>query len=433
MNMIEIIAKKRDKQTLSQEEIKYWITEMVAQRIPDYQSSALLMAIVLNGLNSQETSDLTIAMKDSGDVIDLSAIQGKTCDKHSTGGVGDKTSLVLTPLVAACGGKVAKMSGKGLGHTGGTIDKLASIPGFSTMLDNDAFIKQVNEINCAIIEQTKNLVPADKILYALRDVTATVPAIPLIASSIMSKKLAAGADTILLDVKYGDGAFMQTKEDAINLAKAMIDIGNNNHKNTKAMISSMEQPLGYSIGNSLEVKEAIATLHDEGPEDLKELCVTAASYMLVQSEVFDSLEKARARALEALENGDALNSFKAMIKAQGGDPNVVDRPSLLPKSKDRSAVLANKEGYITQIHTQRLGLSAMALGAGRKVKEDPINYGVGLVLTVKMADYVKENDVICMIYHDEPCDDAFIDEVRSHFEINEERIEPKPLIESILE
>lgn len=432
--MIEIIAKKRDKQILSKEEIGFWISEMVAEKIPDYQSSALLMAIVLNGLNAQETSDLTIAMKDSGDVIDLSAIDGKTCDKHSTGGVGDKTSLVLTPLVAACGGKVAKMSGKGLGHTGGTIDKLASIPGFTTLLDNDAFINQVNQINCAIIEQTQNLVPADKILYGLRDVTATVPSIPLIASSVMSKKLAAGADTILLDVKYGDGAFMQTKEDAIALAQAMIDIGNNNHKNTKAMITSMEQPLGYSIGNALEVKEAIATLKNEGPEDLKELCVTAASYMLVQSEVFDTLKAARERVLDALENGDAVDSMKAMIEAQGGDPLVVDKPSkMLPKSNDRTAVLATSPGYISKIHTQHLGLSAMALGAGRKVKGDPINYGVGLVLTVKMGDLVEAGDVLCMVYHDDACDDAFIEEVRSHFEISESKIEPKPLIETILE
>lgn len=433
MNMIEIIANKRDKKILSKQEIEYWISQMVEENIPDYQSSALLMAIVLNGLNAQETSDLTIAMKDSGDVIDLSGIQGKTCDKHSTGGVGDKTSLVLAPLVAACGGKVAKMSGKGLGHTGGTIDKLASIPGFSTLLDNDAFIEQVNRINCSIIEQTKNLVPADKILYGLRDVTATVPAIPLIASSIMSKKLAAGAETILLDVKYGDGAFMQTKEDAVALAQAMIEIGNNNHRNTKAMISSMEQPLGYSIGNALEVKEAIATLKNEGPEDLKELCVTAASYMLVQSDVFDTLEAARARALDALENGDALDSLKAMIEAQGGDPLVVDKPNMLPKSSDRTAVLASNPGYISEIHTQRLGLSAMALGAGRKVKGDPINYGVGLVLTVKMGDLVEAGDVLCMIYHDGACDDSFVEEVRSHFELSETKVEPKPLIETILE
>lgn len=433
MNMIDIIAKKRDKKVLSKEEIQYWISNMVDGTIPDYQSSALLMAIVLNGFNSSETYDLTIAMKDSGDVIDLSAIHGKTCDKHSTGGVGDKTSLVLAPLVAACGGKVAKMSGKGLGHTGGTIDKLAAIPGFSTLLENDVFINQVNEINCAIIEQTKNLVPADKILYGLRDVTATVPAIPLIASSIMSKKLAAGADTILLDVKYGDGAFMQTKEDAIALAQAMIDIGKNNNKDTKAMISSMEQPLGFAIGNALEVKEAIDTLNNQGPQDLKELCVLAASYMLVQSDVFDNFELAKEKALQALENKEALQSLQAMIKAQGGDERVVHQLDLLPASNHQTRVVAPQSGYISRIHTQDLGLSAMALGAGRKVKEDLINYGVGLVLQVKMGDYINKGDTLIIIHHDDKCSEEFINEVRGHFEISKKKVQSKPLIETILE
>lgn len=432
MNMIEIIAKKRDKKELTKQEIEFWINEMVQKNIPDYQSSALLMAIVLNGLNDLETSYLTNAMKDSGDVIDLSNIEGKTCDKHSTGGVGDKTSLVLTPLVAACGGKVAKMSGKGLGHTGGTIDKLASIPNFSTSLTNQEFIDQVNTINCAIIEQTQNLVPADKILYGLRDVTATVSSIPLIASSIMSKKLASGADTILLDVKYGDGAFMQNKEDAILLAKAMIAIGKNNNRDTRALISSMDQPLGYSIGNAIEVKEAIATLNNEGPEDLRDLCVEAAAIMLVQSEVFDDVDKAKEKAYEALTSGAALAKLKEMIKAQHGDPSVVDNIKLLPKSKQRSALLAKKSGYISKIHTQQLGLSAMALGAGRKTKEDPINYGVGLILTVKVGDFINKDDVLCMVYHDEPLDQDYLDHLSSTFEIKNEATASSPLIDTVL-
>ena len=432
MNMIEIIAKKRDKKELTKQEIEFWINEMVQKNIPDYQSSALLMAIVLNGLNDLETSYLTNAMKDSGDVIDLSNIEGKTCDKHSTGGVGDKTSLVLTPLVAACGGKVAKMSGKGLGHTGGTIDKLASIPNFSTSLSNQEFIDQVNTINCAIIEQTQNLVPADKILYGLRDVTATVSSIPLIASSIMSKKLASGADTILLDVKYGDGAFMQNKEDAILLAKAMIAIGKNNNRDTRALISSMDQPLGYSIGNAIEVKEAIATLNNEGPEDLRDLCVEAAAIMLVQSEVFDDVDKAKEKAYEALTSGAALAKLKEMIKAQHGDPSVVDNIKLLPKSKERSALLAKKSGYISKIHTQQLGLSAMALGAGRKTKEDPINYGVGLILTVKVGDFINKDDVLCMVYHDEPLDQDYLDHLSSTFEIKNEATASSPLIDTVL-
>ncbi|NLA78519.1 MAG: pyrimidine-nucleoside phosphorylase [Erysipelothrix sp.] len=433
MNMIDIISKKRDGQALSQAEIQYWVDAMVADQVPDYQSSALLMAIYINGFNEQETSDLTLAMAHSGDVVDLSSIAGKIADKHSTGGVGDKTSLVLTPLVAACGGKVAKMSGKGLGHTGGTIDKLAAIPGFSTSLDSQRFIQQVNDINCAIIEQTANLVPADKILYALRDVTATVSAVPLIASSIMSKKLASGADTILLDVKYGDGAFMATKEAAIELAETMISIGNNNNRDTRAIISSMEQPLGYSIGNALEVKEAIDTLRDEGPEDLRELCVEAASIMLVQSKVHDDIESAKAHVEEVLASHQALEKFKEMIQAQDGDPSVVDFISKFPKSNLRSAVLAPQSGYIAKIHAQNLGMAAVALGAGRQVKDDPINYGVGIVLTVKVGDPINKDDALCIVYHDEPIEDAFLEQVMHDFEISDKPVAASPLIETILD
>lgn len=433
MNMIDIISKKRDKKALSQAEIQFWIDQMVSDQVPDYQSSALLMAIVLNGLNESETSNLTMAMAKSGDVIDLSMIDGKVSDKHSTGGVGDKTSLIITPLVAACGGKVAKMSGKGLGHTGGTIDKLAAIEGFSTSLDSQSFIKQVNQINCAIIEQTGNLVPADKILYALRDVTATVSSIPLIASSIMSKKLASGADTILLDVKYGDGAFMQTKEAAIELAQTMIKIGKNNNRDTRAIISSMEEPLGYSIGNALEVKEAIATLQNEGPTDLQHLCVEAASIMLVQSEIHENVDQAREAVLEALSSYKALDKFKEMIQAQHGDPLIVDNPSRLPRSKHKSVLLSKTGGYISRIHTQNLGLAAMMLGAGRKVKDDVINYGVGLVLTVKVGDYIRANETLCVIYHDEPLSESYLSDLGNDFEISSEPVEANQLIEAILD
>jgi pyrimidine-nucleoside phosphorylase len=432
-NMLEIIIKKRDKELLTQEDIAFWIKELVAQRIPDYQSSALLMAIVLNGLSEQETAWLTHEMMHSGEVVDLSSIQGLTNDKHSTGGVGDKTSLVLAPLVAACGGKVAKMSGRGLGHTGGTIDKLESFPGFSTEISSMEFARLVNENGLAIMGQSKNLVPADKLLYALRDVSGTVPAIPLIASSIMSKKLAAGSDAILLDVKFGDGAFMKDVDQARELANAMISIGKHANKNTKAILSDMNQPLGFAIGNALEVKEAIETLKGEGPEDLTQLCVEAASLMLVQSHHFKDHESAKQAVYEAISSGRALEKFKVFIQAQGGDAHLVDDVSLLPQSKFMTPFLASSSGIIQSIKAMPLGLAASLLGAGRLTKEDQIKFGVGFVLKAKVGDKVSQNDVICEIYHDEPISDDVFQKLNDAIIISNHEVEPVVLIHEICE
>lgn len=432
MNMIEIIAKKRDNKTLNENEIHYWIKGVSDQTIPDYQSAALLMAIVCNGLISTETAQLTEAMKNSGDVIDLSSIDGIPADKHSTGGVGDKTSLVLGPLVAACGGKVAKMSGRGLGHTGGTIDKLESILGFDVGISNEDFIKQVNHIGLAIIGQTQNLVPADKVLYSLRDVTATVPSIPLIASSIMSKKLAAGAQTILLDVKYGDGAFMHTPQDAIKLANAMIDIGKFHNKNIKAMITDMNQPLGYAIGNALELKEAIATLSNHGPADLTELTLEAASIMLVQSKVFTDQQAAKKACIKALETGKAKAKLAEMIAAQHGDASIVDNPEKLPSAAFTTKIFSTVQGYLKDINTEHLGLLSVELGAGRKVKTDFIDHAVGFVGAVKIGEAISKDQELITIYHNHPLDQTFKDAVLNCFILDKQPVATKPIIHTIL-
>ena len=432
-NMLEIIIKKRDKQDLTQGEIAYWIKEMVANRVPDYQSSALLMAIVLNGFNEKETAWLTHEMMHSGDVVDLSSIQGITNDKHSTGGVGDKTSLVLAPLVAACGGKVAKMSGRGLGHTGGTIDKLESFPGFSTEITSKQFAHLVNANGLAIMGQSHNLVPADKMLYALRDVTGTVPAIPLIASSIMSKKLAAGSDAILLDVKFGDGAFMKDVDQARELAKAMISIGKHANKNTMAILSDMNQPLGFAIGNALEVKEAIATLKGEGPEDLTNLCIEAASLMLVQANHFNHISDAKIAVQRAISDGRALEKFKIFIESQGGDVAYIDDVSLLPQSKHITPFIAASTGYIKTIEAMPLGLAATLLGAGRLTKEDVLKFGVGFVLKVKIGDKVSLDDVICEIHHDDPIPEAVISKLKDAIVISSTQVDAPVLIHEICE
>lgn len=432
-NMLEIIIKKRDKQDLTQGEIAYWIKEMVANRVPDYQSSALLMAIVLNGFNEKETAWLTHEMMHSGDVVDLSSIQGMTNDKHSTGGVGDKTSLVLAPLVAACGGKVAKMSGRGLGHTGGTIDKLESFPGFSTEITSKQFAHLVNANGLAIMGQSHNLVPADKMLYALRDVTGTVPAIPLIASSIMSKKLAAGSDAILLDVKFGDGAFMKDVDQARELAKAMISIGKHANKNTMAILSDMNQPLGFAIGNALEVKEAIATLKGEGPEDLTNLCIEAASLMLVQANHFNHISDAKIAVQRAISDGRALEKFKIFIESQGGDVAYIDDVSLLPQSKHITPFTAASTGYVKTIEAMPLGLAATLLGAGRLTKEDVLKFGVGFVLKVKIGDKVSLDDVICEIHHDDPIPEDVISKLKDAIVISSTQVDAPVLIHEICE
>ncbi|WP_374719758.1 pyrimidine-nucleoside phosphorylase [Parageobacillus toebii] len=398
MRMVDLIAKKRDGYALTKEEIEFIIRGYTNGDIPDYQMSAFAMAVFFRGMTEEETAALTMAMVHSGDVIDLSKIEGIKVDKHSTGGVGDTTTLVLGPLVASVGVPVAKMSGRGLGHTGGTIDKLESVPGFHVEIDNDQFIELVNKNKIAIIGQTGNLTPADKKLYALRDVTATVNSIPLIASSIMSKKIAAGADAIVLDVKTGAGAFMKDLEGAKQLAKAMVEIGKRVGRKTMAVISDMSQPLGYAVGNALEVKEAIDTLKGKGPEDLQELCLTLGSYMVYLAEKASSLEEARALLETSIQEGKALETFKVFLKAQGGDASVVDDPSKLPQAKYQWELEAPEDGYVAEIIADEVGTAAMLLGAGRATKESTIDLSVGLALRKKVGDPVKKGESLVTIY-----------------------------------
>ncbi|RAL26519.1 pyrimidine-nucleoside phosphorylase [Thermoflavimicrobium daqui] len=398
MNTIEIIHKKRDGQSLSKEEIEYLIQGYTNGSIPDYQIAAWAMAICFQGMNPQETANLTMAMVQSGDQIDLSAIKGIKVDKHSTGGVGDTTTLILGPLVAAAGVPVAKMSGRGLGHTGGTIDKLESIEGFSTELTTEEFLALVNEKKLAVGGQTANLTPADKKLYALRDVTATVESIPLIASSVMSKKIATGADAIVLDVKTGDGAFMKEEEDAIKLAKAMVEIGQLVGRNTIAVISDMSQPLGHAVGNALEVIEAIDTLKGVGPADLTELTLVLGSQMLLLAGRCQTVEEARALLEQCIEDGSALEKLKEMIQGQHGNPAQIDHPELLPQAREQIAVLAEEDGFIQQIEAEEIGLCAMKLGAGRETKDDQIDHAVGVVVHKKVGDAVKKGEPIATLH-----------------------------------
>ncbi|MBA2873324.1 pyrimidine-nucleoside phosphorylase [Thermaerobacillus caldiproteolyticus] len=419
MRMVDLIAKKRDGYALTNEEIQFIINGYTNGDIPDYQMSAFAMAVFFQGMTEEETTALTMAMVHSGDVIDLSKINGIKVDKHSTGGVGDTTTLVLGPLVASVGVPVAKMSGRGLGHTGGTIDKLESVPGFHVEIDNDEFIQLVNKNKIAVIGQTGNLTPADKKLYALRDVTATVNSIPLIASSIMSKKIAAGADAIVLDVKTGAGAFMKELDGAKQLAKAMVEIGKRVGRKTMAIISDMSQPLGYAIGNALEVKEAIDTLKGQGPDDLEELCLTLGSHMVYLAEKASSLEEARAMLEKAIRDGDALETFKTFLRAQGGDASVVDDPSKLPQAKYQFELEASEDGYVEEIVADEVGTAAMLLGAGRATKESTIDLAVGLVLRKKVGDEVKKGESLVTIYSNT----EHVDEVKQKL-INSIRISP---------
>jgi len=430
MNMIDIISKKRDKLTLSKEEIEFFINGYVRKEIPDYQVSSLLMAIFLNGLDMEETYYLTLSMLNSGERIDLSKIDGIKADKHSTGGVGDKVSLVLGPIIASFGVKLAKMSGRGLGHTGGTLDKLESIPGFDINISGDDFLKQVNDIGLAIVGQTKDLVPADKLLYALRDVTATVDSIPLIASSIMSKKLASGADIIVLDVKVGSGAFMKTIEDAVKLSKTMVEIGNRFNKHVSCIITDMDEPLGLAIGNNLEVIEAINTLKGKGPKDLVEVCIKLAAKILIKANLYKTEKEASIAILEHINNGSALQKLKEMINYQKGDSKVVDNTMLFPKSRFIYEIKSKKEGYLSHIDALKLGIASMHMGAGRLKKEDPINYSVGIVLNKKTNDYVKENEVLCYLHMDEIHDDI-INEVYSAFEFSDKKVSIKTIYEEV--
>ncbi|WP_210123000.1 MULTISPECIES: pyrimidine-nucleoside phosphorylase [unclassified Staphylococcus] len=398
MRMVDIIEKKRDGQALTNEEIEFFINAYTSGEIPDYQASSLAMAIFFQDMNDQERAALTMAMVNSGDVIDLSAINGIKVDKHSTGGVGDTTTLVLAPLVASVGVPVAKMSGRGLGHTGGTIDKLESVEGFHVEISEDKFVELVNEAKVAVIGQTGNLTPADKKLYGLRDVTGTVNSIPLIASSIMSKKIAAGADAIVLDVKTGNGAFMKTIEDAEALAHAMVSIGNNVGRNTMAIISDMSQPLGNAIGNALEVKEAIETLKGQGPKDLTELVMTLSSQMVVVGGKAKDLEEAQALLEKAIEDGSALESFRTFLENQDGDGSVVDDVSKLPQARFQIDLLSQKSGTVTEIIANEIGVASMMLGAGRQTKEDDIDLSVGIVLHKKVGDSVDEGEALLTIH-----------------------------------
>jgi pyrimidine-nucleoside phosphorylase len=398
MRMVDIIEKKRDGNALTKEEIEFFIEGYTKGDIPDYQASSLAMAIFFQDMNEDERAALTMAIVNSGDVIDLSNIEGIKVDKHSTGGVGDTTTLVLAPLVASVGVPVAKMSGRGLGHTGGTIDKLESIDGFHVEISEDKFTQLVNEAKVAVIGQSGNLTPADKKLYGLRDVTGTVNSIPLIASSIMSKKIAAGADAIVLDVKTGNGAFMKTIEEAEALAHAMVSIGNNVGRKTMAIISDMSQPLGNAIGNALEVKEAIETLQGKGPQDLTDLVLTLGSQMVVLSNKAKDLKQAEAMLKEAIDNGAALESFKTFLTNQDGDASVVDDVSKLPQAQYQIELPAQQNGVVTEIIANEIGVASMMLGAGRQTKEDDIDLSVGIVLNKKIGDQVKEGESLLTIH-----------------------------------
>ncbi len=397
MRMYDVIQKKRDGGALSEEEIRWFIKEYVKGNLPDYQVAALCMAIYFRGMNLEETAALTLAIRDSGERLDFSDIHGLRVDKHSTGGVGDKTSLVVAPIVASLGVKVAKMSGRGLGHTGGTIDKLEAIPGFRTNLPVDEFKEIVNEIGIAIVGQNAELAPADKLLYALRDVTATVDSLPLIVSSIMGKKLAADDDCIVLDVKTGSGSFMKTLEKSRELASCMVEIGKRAGKRMRALITDMGMPLGYAIGNSLEVVEAIDTLKGEGPADLTELCVALSAHILNLAEKGDYATCER-MAKEAIANGTALQMFARMVKAQGGNGEWILHPELFPKAKYSHTVKAKKEGYILSVDTESYGVASLLLGAGRNTKEDVIDPTAGVYLCAKTGDFVKAGDPLAILY-----------------------------------
>lgn len=433
MRIYDIIRKKRDNHELSKAEIEFFVDKYSKGEIPDYQASALLMAIYLNKMNKEETVYLTEAMMNSGEVIDLSEIEGIKVDKHSTGGVGDKTTIALVPLVAACGAPVAKMSGRGLGHTGGTLDKLESIPGFSTEMESKRFIDLVNKHKIAVCGQTAKIAIADKKMYALRDVTATVENISLIAASIMCKKIASGANAILLDVKTGDGAFMKTLDDSFELAKAMVDIGNGMNRETIGIITDMDEPLGFAVGNSLEVIEAIETLKGNGPKDFVNLCETLGAYMLVLAKNVDTFEEGREKIREAISSGLALEKLKVFIENQGGDKRVVDDYSLLPQANIVVPIKANKDGYISKIEAEEVGVSAMILGAGRETKDDELDLSAGIILNKKVGDYVNKGDILATMYLNkeeklESAKERFI----NAYSIVDEKVDPKKLVYGVV-
>jgi pyrimidine-nucleoside phosphorylase len=428
-SMYDWIRIKRDGGTLTREQLTSMMRQYVQGKIPDYQMAAFAMATFLRGMTAQETADLTMAMVESGDQVDLSAIAGIKVDKHSTGGVADTTTLVLVPLVAAAGVPVAKMSGRGLGHTGGTIDKLESIPGFRTQLEQREFVDIVNRVKVAVIGQTENLVPADKKLYALRDVTATIDCVPLIASSIMSKKIAAGSDAIVLDVKVGEGAFMKSLEDAFHLAQTMVDIGTHVGRTTIAVVTDMDQPLGRAIGNALEVREAIETLRGNGPKELMDLCLFLGSQMLVAAGHSPNIDVARRLLHSLIESGQALQKFAEWIEAQGGDASVIADTAKLPSTRLQVKVTATERGFIRHIHAERLGQIAMRLGAGRETKESTIDLAVGLILHKKVGESVEVGEPLATLHvHQQDQASAVQEDVLACFDISSQSVEPRQLI-----
>lgn len=434
MRMYDLIMKKRDGGVLTKEEIDYFIEGYTKGLIPDYQASALLMAIYFKKMSYDETLNLTLAMSESGDKLDLSGISGIKADKHSTGGVGDKTSLVLAPMIAACGVKMAKMSGRGLGHTGGTIDKLESFPGFSTALSEEAFISNVNNIGFAITGQTGNLAPADKKLYALRDVTATVDNISLIASSIMSKKLAAGAELIVLDVKSGNGAFMKNEKDALLLAEEMVKIGNGAGRNTIAVVSDMNQPLGHAVGNAIEVKEAIMTLKGEGPDDLYNLCICLGVNILMAAKRAATAEEAQNMLEDAVKSGAALKKFAEFVEAQGSKQKYVyNYENSLPKCSEEVEVKSSEQGFVSLIKSDEIGKASMILGGGRQTKDDKIDLSVGLEVYKKIGDYVNKGDVIAKIFSNNPKKTQEAERIiTAAYEFSENKVLPHKLIKRVI-
>lgn len=433
MRMVDIIIKKRDGYELSEEEIRFFVNGYTKGDIPDYQASAFNMAVLFKGMNKKEISILTDAMEHSGQTMDLSNIKGVKVDKHSTGGVGDKTSLVLGPMVAACGATLAKMSGRGLGHTGGTLDKLESIPGLTIAVSEEDFVKQVNETGIAIIGQTTSLVPADKKLYALRDVTGTVESIPLIASSVMSKKLASGSDTILLDVTFGEGAFMKDIDSARVLAKTMVEIGNSLNRDTRAVLSDMNEPLGLAVGNALEVKEAIEALHGRGPKDLMDLCYTCGSIMLEQAKIVKDKEEGLTLLKDAISSGAAFNKFLELVKAQKGDVEYILHPEKFEMAKHIEEVVSEKDGYIKQINALMIGESAMKLGAGRETLTDVIDMASGIVLTKKVGDYVSKGDVLCYIHTNKDEYASIIQDIKDAYVYSDEVVKTHPVVHEVIE
>ncbi|SFM01969.1 pyrimidine-nucleoside phosphorylase [Gracilibacillus orientalis] len=433
MRMVDLIAKKRDGETLTKNEIDFMIAGYTKEEIPDYQMSAMAMALYFQEMTTEERVNLTMAMVESGDQVDLSDIEGIKVDKHSTGGVGDTTTLILAPLVASVGVPVAKMSGRGLGHTGGTIDKLESINGFQVELTPEKFNQLVNEQKVAVVGQSGNLTPADKKLYGLRDVTATVNSIPLIASSIMSKKIASGADAIVLDVKTGSGAFMKNLDDAKELAKAMVDIGNGAGRETIAVISDMNQPLGYAVGNALEINEAMETLKGNGPEDLYELCLTLGSQMVYLAKQASSIEEARQKLEDAIHSGKAIEKFKTFVASQGGDTSVVDEPGKLPQAKYVVDIKATQSGLVNEIIADEIGIAASMLGAGRLTKESEIDLAVGVVLQKKIGDQVSEGETLVKVYSNQEDITEVEEKIIQAYTINPEKTTNNKLIYDIIQ